>query len=185
MCIDRSRYATILLKEGSNYNQIHNEEVFFEALCVSLRQRAAPRSELTSVHARSYDFTARVTHTKFDQKYWHIVECELGRMFRSPGFNKQFRKSTLNEQPVKHLPARELWRQRERQRQNAHLVGARSGTSSKQPRADTGRIPLYGLVAATGRSPIILSAFRTPVPPGQTPPPSTASPRCVVLPKLR
>lgn len=27
-------YATILLKEGSNYNQIHNEEVFFEALCV-------------------------------------------------------------------------------------------------------------------------------------------------------
>ncbi len=25
-------YATILLKEGSNYNQIHNEEVFFEAL---------------------------------------------------------------------------------------------------------------------------------------------------------
>ena len=174
-----------MLKEGSNYNQIHNEEVFFEALCVSLRQRAAPRSALTSVHARSYDFTARVTNTKFDQKYWHIVECELGRMFRSPGFNKQFRKSTLNEQPVKHLPARELWRQRERQRQNAHLVGARSGTSSKQPRADTGRIPLYGLVAATGQSPIILSAFRTPVPPGQTPPPSTASPRCVVLPKLR
>jgi hypothetical protein len=27
-------YATILLKEGSNYNQLHNEEVFFEALCV-------------------------------------------------------------------------------------------------------------------------------------------------------
>ena len=56
-------YATILLKEGSNYNQLHNEEIFFEAL---------------------YEFTARVTNTKFDRKYWSIVESELGRLFRSP-----------------------------------------------------------------------------------------------------
>jgi|EP01046_Picozoa_sp_COSAG06_P042965 hypothetical protein len=120
---------------------------------------------------RSYDFTARVTNTKFDRKYWHIVECELGRMFRSPGFNKQYRK---REQPVVHLPARELWLQRERQRRNAHLVTTRPSTSGgKQVRSNTGRIPLYGLVAATGQSPIILSAFRRPVPPGETPP-STA-----------
>ena len=123
-------------------------------------------------NAYSYDFTARVTNTKFDRKYWHIVECELGRMFRSPGFNKQYRK---REQPVVHLPARELWRQRERQRQNAHLVSGRPATSDGKTasRSQTGRIPLYGLVAATGQSPIILSAFRKPVPPGQTPP-STA-----------
>jgi hypothetical protein len=123
-------------------------------------------------HACSYDFTARVTNTKFDRKYWHIVECELGRMFRSPGFNKQYRK---REQPVVYLPARELWRQRQQQRQNAHLVSGRPATSGgKTPsRSQTGRIPLYGLVAATGQSPMILSAFRKPMPPGQTPP-STA-----------
>lgn len=148
-------YATILLKEGSNYNQIHNEEVFFEAL---------------------YDFTARVTNTKFDRKFWHVVECELGRMFRSPGFNKQYRKK---EEPVQYLPARELWRQRERQRQNAHLVSTRPGTSdgTNRSRSNTGRIPLYGLVAATGQSPIIMSAFRRPVPPGQIPPSSPSASR--------
>jgi hypothetical protein len=46
-------YATILLKEGSNYNQIHNEEVFFEALCVSAVLLAVLFVALVSARSRS------------------------------------------------------------------------------------------------------------------------------------
>ena len=87
------------------------------------------------------------------------------------GYNKAIRK---REQSAKLLPARELWLQRERQRQNAHLVqaapagGQRPRTSDGTRRAD-GRIPLYGLVASTGQSPMIISAFRRPRPPGAPP----------------
>ena len=42
-------YAFILLKEGHNYQQIHNEKIFFEAL---------------------YDFTVRVTNQRFGPRVW-------------------------------------------------------------------------------------------------------------------
>ena len=42
-------YAFILLKEGHNYQQIHNEKIFFEAL---------------------YDFTVRVQIQRFNPRAW-------------------------------------------------------------------------------------------------------------------
>lgn len=42
-------YAFILMKEGHNYQQIHNEKIFFEAL---------------------YDFTVRVTNQRFGPRVW-------------------------------------------------------------------------------------------------------------------
>ena len=42
-------YAFILMKEGHNYHQTHNEEMFFEAL---------------------YDFTVRVTNQRFGPNLW-------------------------------------------------------------------------------------------------------------------
>jgi hypothetical protein len=64
-------YAGILMKEGGDFGKIHNECVFYEAL---------------------YDFTARVLNTRFDRRLWSTVECELGRLFRGPGFNLAARK---------------------------------------------------------------------------------------------
>ena len=42
-------YAFILMKEGYNYKQVHNEKIFFEAL---------------------YDFTVRVTNQRFGPRLW-------------------------------------------------------------------------------------------------------------------
>ena len=42
-------YAFILMKEGYNYQQIHNEKIFFEAF---------------------YDFTVRVTNQRFGPRLW-------------------------------------------------------------------------------------------------------------------
>jgi hypothetical protein len=42
-------YAFILMKEGHNYQQIHNEKIFFETL---------------------YDFTVRVTNQRFGPRVW-------------------------------------------------------------------------------------------------------------------
>jgi hypothetical protein len=131
-------YAAILLKEGRNYAQLHNEEQFFEALI---------------------EFTCRVVNTKFDRRYWDVVECELGRLWRSPGFNKAYR---TREQPAEHLTARELWLRKQRQR--VMWGGASPGGSTAwQP-----RVPLYGLTSS-GRSPMVTSAFHRP----RTPPSAT------------
>ena len=124
-------YAAILLKEGTNYRQIHNEEVFFEALI---------------------DMTYQVTRQRFDRKYWDIVECELGRMFRSPGFNKAYR---VRERPIEHVSVRELWQQRLAQTQ---MYG---GGGDGRATTEAGRETLYGLTSSA-TSPMMVSTFTRP-----------------------
>lgn len=48
----------------------------------------------------------RVLNTRFDRRLWSTVECELGRLFRGPGFNLSARKRVRATAAVPPPPTR-------------------------------------------------------------------------------
>ena len=102
------------------------------------------------------------------------VTQELNRVFRSPGFNVADSERGEKAKQHSYLPVRRLFELRELQgRQGIALSGTRPD--------DT---PLHGLVASTGKSPIITSAFHKPLLPHQLQAVENRKPPTHRLPKL-
>ena len=103
----------------------------------------------------------QVLNTRFDRRLWSTVECELGRLFRGPGFNLSARKRV--QQPA--LSSRHIWAMNERKKQNAHLIvrPAAAAAGVQSPRQSK----MHGLVAREGKSPMINTAFVRPRLPSQ------------------
>jgi len=118
-------YAAILVKY-TNYSNTQ-ERHFFETL---------------------YDFSARVLFTMNDRKRWHIIENELGRIFRSDHFNLSMRKNV--QHAAKPIRCKELYGLKQK---DEPLARARE--ESQKPKSSIH-------TAMHMRSPVISTLFPAP-----------------------
>ena len=96
-----------------------------------------------------YDFCVRVTTTKFDRKYWNAIRLEIGRVLRSDGYNIADEERHYQSDQHSYIPYRELYVRRTHQKEyGIRLSGTRED-----------RTPLNGMVAVTGQSPVMATAF--------------------------
>jgi len=95
-----------------------------------------------------YDFSARVLFTMNDRKRWHIIENELGRIFRSDHFNLSMRKNV--QHAAKPIRCKELYGLKQK---DEPLARARE--ESQKPKSSIH-------TAMHMRSPVISTLFPAP-----------------------